>query len=61
MIYNKKYGWLRSRMVFYCNDCLHCVRHECGVKICDLKVKSGWDCVGIHTAGDGTALNCPRY
>lgn len=50
----------RPRTLHYCDDCPQCVRNKSGVKVCKVKSDLKLDCVGIHVASDGTALNCPR-
>lgn len=42
-----------------CSDCRHRDIHWTGVALCALKRELEWDCVGIHTAADGTAIGCP--
>lgn len=38
------------------------MRNELGIKICAVKKSMKLDCIGIHTALDGTALKYPeRY
>ena len=44
----------------YCATCPECKTNELGIKICAIKKSKNLDCIGIHTAFDGTALNCPK-
>lgn len=44
----------------YCATCPECKTNELGIKICAIKKSMKLDCIGIHTALDGTALNCPK-
>ena len=56
----KKYTRIFARRLLYCEECPQCVTNERGQKVCKVKVSQKLDCVGIHVASDGTALNCPR-
>lgn len=57
----KKYPYHAvKRVIRYCSTCPECKTNELGIKICTLKKSKNLDCIGINTALDGTALNCPK-